>query len=79
MARIARWEGDQFVLGDEFEMNGNKFVFKEVLSEITPTSYTHTVYQGEAGKELKKLATIHATRVAVHSCCARIRAKRQTS
>jgi hypothetical protein len=62
MARPAKWEGDQFVLGDEFEVNGKKFVFKEVLSEITPTSYTQTLYQGEAGKELKKLATIHATR-----------------
>jgi hypothetical protein len=64
MARVAKWEGDQFVLGDEFEVNGKKFVFKEVLSEITPTSYTQTLYQGEAGKELKRLLTIQATRSA---------------
>jgi ketosteroid isomerase-like protein len=62
MARVAKWENDQFVLGDEFEISGKKFVFKEVLSEITPTSYTQTLYQGEAGKELKKLLTIHASR-----------------
>jgi hypothetical protein len=62
MAHLAKWESDQFVAGDEFERNGKKFVFKEVLSDITPTSYTQTLYQGEAGKELKKLATIHATR-----------------
>jgi len=64
MARLAKWEGDQFVAGDEFERNGKRFIFKEVLSEITSTSYTQTLYQGEAGKELKKLATIHATRSA---------------
>jgi hypothetical protein len=62
MAHLAKWEGDQWVLGDEFEKNGKKFIFKEVFSEITPTSFTQTLYQGEAGKELKRLLTIHATR-----------------
>jgi hypothetical protein len=62
MAHLAKWEGDQFVLRDEFERNGKKFSFKEVFSEITPTSFTQTLYQGEAGKELKRLLTIHATR-----------------
>jgi hypothetical protein len=62
MARLAKWEGDQWVLGDEFERDGKKFVFKEVFSEITPTSFTQTLYQGEAGKESTKLLTIHATK-----------------
>jgi hypothetical protein len=62
MAHLAKWEGDQWVLGDEFQRDGKKFVFKEVFSEITPTSFTQTLYQGEAGKELKKLLTIHATK-----------------
>jgi len=62
MAHLAKWEGDQWVLGDEFERSGKKFVFKEVFSEITPTSFTQTLYQGEAGKELKRFLTIHATR-----------------
>ena len=62
MAHLAKWEGDDFVLGDEFERNGKKFIFKEVFSEITPTSLTQTLYQGEAGKELKKLATLHGVR-----------------
>ena len=60
MAHVARWEGDQWVLGDEIERDGKKFVFKEVFSEITPTSFTQTLYQGEAGKELKRILTIHA-------------------
>src|SRR5438874_4998994 len=62
MAKVAKWEGSDFVLGDEFEKNGKKFVFKEVISEITSASFTQTIYQGEAGKELKRLLTIHATR-----------------
>jgi len=62
MAHLAKWEGDQFVLRDEFERNGKKFDFKEVFSEITPTSFTQTLYQGETGKELKRLLTIHATK-----------------
>jgi hypothetical protein len=62
MAHPAQWEGNDFVLADEFDRDGKKFVFKEVFSEITPTSFTQTLYQGEAGKELKKLLTIHATK-----------------
>ena len=66
MAHFAKWEGDQFVLRDEFEKNGKKFNFKEVFSEIKPASFTQTLYQGEAGKELRKLATIHATKSGAH-------------
>jgi hypothetical protein len=62
MAHLARWEADQFVLRDEFERNGKKFDFKEVFSEITTTSFTQTLYQGEAGKDLKRLLTIPATK-----------------
>jgi len=62
MAHLAKWEGNQFILRDEFARNGKKFDFKEVFSEITPTSFTQTLYQGETGKELKRLLTIHATK-----------------
>ena len=63
MARLAKWEGDQFVLGDEFTKDGTKFIFKEVVSDLTPTSFTQTIYQSEAGKELTRVLTIHATKV----------------
>jgi len=63
MAKLAQWEGDQFVLGDESESGGKKFVFKEVVSDITPNSYTQTLSRGESGGELKRLVTIHATKV----------------
>jgi hypothetical protein len=62
MAHLAHWEGNDFVLADEFDRDGKKFVFKEVFSEITTTSFTQTLYQGEAGKELRKLLAIHATK-----------------
>jgi hypothetical protein len=63
MVKLAKWEGDQFVLGDEFERNGRKFTFKEVVSDITPVSFTQTLYQGESTAELKRLMTIRAVKV----------------
>src|SRR5262249_31407663 len=62
MGHLAKWDGNDFVLGDEFERDGKKLVLKEAFTEITPTSFTQTLYQCEAGKELKKLLTIHASR-----------------
>lgn len=63
MSQPARWDGDQFVLRDEFERDGKKFVYKEVESQITPSTYTLTSYTGEAGGEPKPTSTIHATRI----------------
>jgi hypothetical protein len=67
MAKLAQWEGNQFVLGDESESEGKKFTFKEVVSDITPNSYLQTLSQGESGGELKRLMTIHATKVSESS------------
>jgi ketosteroid isomerase-like protein len=67
MAKLAQWEGEQFVLGDESESDGKKFTFKEVVSDITPNSYMQTLSQGESGGELKRLVTIHATKVSESS------------
>jgi amidohydrolase family protein len=63
MSKLAQWEGSDFVLRDECERDGKKFDSKEVVSEITPNTYTQTIYQGEAGGELKPVLTIHATKV----------------
>lgn len=62
MTHVAKWEGDQLVLSDEYTKDGKKYVSREVLSEITPTSFTITLSQGEAGKDLKRTVTIHATK-----------------
>jgi ketosteroid isomerase-like protein len=62
-SKLARWEGEEFVLRDEFESNGKKLSYKEVESKITPTTYTLTSYIGETGGELKATSTIHATKI----------------
>ena len=62
MSKLAKWEGDRFVLGDELERDGKRIVLREVLSDITPTSFTQTLYQGEAGGEPKRMLTIRATK-----------------
>ena len=63
MSGLARFDGADFVLTDEFEMMGKKMAFKEVFSNITTMSFTQTLYQGEAGGELKKIMTIKATKL----------------
>ena len=63
MAKTAHWEGEQFVLADEFERDGKKLAYKEVESDISPSSYTLTSYIGEPGGELKPTSTIRATRL----------------
>lgn len=62
MSRLAKWEGDNFALSDEFTKDGKNFIFREVVSDITPNSFTQTLSRGEEGKELKLLVTIHAIR-----------------
>ena len=63
MSKLANWEGDRFVLGDEFERNGKKYTFKEIVFDITANTYTQALYQGESGSELRQLLTIRATKV----------------
>lgn len=60
---VARWEGPQFVLVEDYEVNGKKVTFKEVFGDITPGAFTQTLYGGEAGKELKVDQIIQATKV----------------
>src|SRR5579864_7524357 len=64
MSKLAHWEGDQFVVGDEFERDGRKVVYREVFSEATPDSFTQTIYEGQSGGELQRTLTIHAAKVA---------------
>jgi steroid delta-isomerase-like uncharacterized protein len=64
MSKLAHWEGDQFVVGDEFERDGRKVVYREVFSDVTLDSFTQTIYEGESEGELKRKLTIHAAKVA---------------
>jgi hypothetical protein len=61
---VARWAGEQLVLVEDYEVNGKKFIFKEVFGNITPGAFTQTLYGGESSKELKVDQTIQATRLA---------------
>ena len=60
---VARWEGPQLVLVEDYEVNGKKVVFKEVFGGIEPGAFTQTLYGGESGKELKVDQIIRATEV----------------
>ena len=62
MTHGARWESKDLVLTNEWEESGKKLVFTEVFSDITPTSFKQSLYQGDSGGELKPLVVIHATR-----------------
>jgi hypothetical protein len=57
---VARWEGTQLVLVEDYEVSGKKVIFKEVFGEIATGGFTQTLYGGEAGKELKVDQTIQA-------------------
>ena len=57
---VARWEGPQLVLVEDYEVSGKKVIFKEVFGDIAAAGFTQTLYGGEAGKELKVDQTIQA-------------------
>jgi|SRR5579863_8901741 hypothetical protein len=59
---VSQWDGVQLVLVEDYEVNGKKFTFKEVFGDITPGTFTQTLYGGEAGGVLKVDQTIRATR-----------------
>jgi uncharacterized repeat protein (TIGR03803 family) len=61
---VAKWEGSQLVLVEGYEVNGKKFTFKEVFSDITPATFTQTLYGGEEGGELRIDQSIQATKLA---------------
>ncbi|HUL14477.1 MAG TPA: hypothetical protein VLV88_00650 [Terriglobales bacterium] len=58
-----RWDGKSLVLHVESDQQGKRMVFHEVISDITPSSFTQTADIGEAGSPLKRWFTIHATRL----------------
>jgi hypothetical protein len=59
---VARWEGQQLALMQDYEVNGKKVIFKEVFGDIAPGAFTQTLYGGESGKELNVDQIIHATK-----------------
>jgi len=61
---VARWQGAQFVLVEDYEMNGKKLTFKEVFEKIAPGTFVQTLFGGEAGGKLKIDQTIYAQKLA---------------
>jgi hypothetical protein len=59
---VAHWHGAQLVLVEDYEMNGKRFTFKEVFGDITPGTFTQTLYGAEAGGPLKVDQIIRATK-----------------
>lgn len=58
------WDGKQFVIEEqETSPTGKKSLWHEVFSDITPTSFLQTGDSAEAGGPMKRLLTIHATRI----------------
>ncbi len=58
------WDGKQQVVQNEFPRDGKTFIWHEVLTDVTPTSFVQTADIGEKGGPLKRWLTIHATRIA---------------
>jgi hypothetical protein len=60
---VIHWEGSNLVLVENYEIKGKKFTFKEVFGDMTPQSFTQTLYGAEAGAPLKVDQVIYAKRV----------------
>jgi hypothetical protein len=59
-----QWDGQQLIIHIEGEQEGKKVVWHEVISDITPESFTQTADIGESGSHLSRWFTIHAVRKA---------------
>jgi hypothetical protein len=64
---VLHWEGSTLVLVEDYESKGKQFTFKEVFDDLTPESFTQTLYGAEAGAPLKLDQVIHAKRMAAAS------------
>jgi hypothetical protein len=58
-----KWDGKQLVIHTEFPRDGKNFVWHEVFSDITPSSFVQTADIGEKSGPLKRWITIHGTRI----------------
>lgn len=61
---VIHWEAANLVLVEDYEIKGKRFTFKEVFDDITPQSFTQTLYGAEAGAPLKVDQVIYAKRMA---------------
>jgi hypothetical protein len=62
LTTTGRWEGNDLVFTGEAKMNGQKFLFKQVYTDITSNSYTSKIYVGEGDRQATLVFTMKATR-----------------
>ena len=60
MSEGASWEGNRLILKNRWESGGKTHFVKEVFSDISSTSFTQTIYQGESFETLKITYVFHA-------------------
>jgi hypothetical protein len=65
MSDGASWDGNRLILVNRWDSGGRTHVVREIFSDILPTSFTQTIYQGES---LEKLSVTHIFR-ATRNCC----------
>lgn len=59
-----KWDGEEFTIDREFSQNGKKMTWHEVWSGFSSNSFTETGDVGAAGSPLKRVMTIHGTKIA---------------
>jgi hypothetical protein len=57
-----RWEGDQLVFTDSYEVNGQHIFSRETLSEIKADSHTLIISESQQAGDLKPGLISHAIR-----------------
>jgi hypothetical protein len=57
---VANWDGGSLVWREEQENAGKRRVYSEAFRDITPSSFTQVLGEGEPGKALKTTVTIRA-------------------
>ncbi len=59
---VAKWVDGSLIWTEEQEHAGKRRVYSEVFRDITPTSFTQVLQEGEPGGALKTTVTIRATK-----------------
>jgi Lipocalin-like domain len=60
---VARWDGTSLVWKEEQENAGKRHAYSEVFRDISPTSFTQVLGEGDSVASLKTTVTIHAIKV----------------
>jgi hypothetical protein len=58
-----KWDGKQLVIHIEQEQQGKKMNWHEVITDITPKSYTQTIDIGDSPDHMQRWLTMHSKKV----------------